>query len=742
MAAGARRGGRRRGRRPGAPRSPWVGPGTGSRCSNATRCPADGDPEEAFVSERRGAPQVHQTHGFLARIVVELREHFPDVLDALARGRRPHHAGHRRPRRAPAGRRGPRRARRAAHHLRVGAAPGGRWPSRTSPSAPVSTVAGLVATPATGDGPPTVTGVRAGRRQHASTADVVVAAMGRRSPVPAWLAEHGVEVAETIHQSGLMYLSRWYRLAPGAFAELDPKLGGDLRLREVPRRARRRRHALDHARGPARRRATCGRRLSDPAGFEEACRLLPGPDQFFRDGPLEPVGGVRPMAGLLNRLRRFADDDGDPLVLGFHAIGDAHTCTNPLYGRGCSLALVQALRLAAAAGRASRRPGGAGAGLRGGVDPGGRRRPTTSRCRWTAWERTRAGRLGASRFERTRTGRWPRCSSPGPPTRSSVAASPGSGTCSRRAEDLMADPEFVTRVDGGHGRPGRVPPARPGGPHPRRAARRPRGLAPNRPAGQRTDRSTRMTVAITERTVVTPGAELHVVDAGEGPLVVLRPRVPRAVLLVAPPDPGAGRRRLPGARARPAGLRPVAAGPTAVDDYDILAPHRRPPRPARRPRRGAGRVRRPRLGLDGGVAARAAAPRAGGRRGRHERAVPAPRRRCRRSQLMRQVFGDSFFYILYFQEPGVADAELGADPAAHDAPHARRRHPSDRGGASSTRRVMAADGRGFVDRIPEPDAPARLADARPSSTTTSPSSPAPASPAASTGTATSTATGS
>jgi hypothetical protein len=54
------------------------------------------------------------------------------------------------------------------------------------------------------------------------------------------------------------------------------------------------------------------------------------------------------MGGLLNRVRAFTDADGDPVVLGFHAIGDAHTCTNPLYGRGCSLALVQALRLAAA----------------------------------------------------------------------------------------------------------------------------------------------------------------------------------------------------------------------------------------------------------------------------------------------------------------------------------------------------------------------------------------------------------
>src|SRR3954451_4324832 len=39
--------------------------------------PATADAEEAFVAERRGAPQVHQTHGFLARLQVELRKHFP-----------------------------------------------------------------------------------------------------------------------------------------------------------------------------------------------------------------------------------------------------------------------------------------------------------------------------------------------------------------------------------------------------------------------------------------------------------------------------------------------------------------------------------------------------------------------------------------------------------------------------------------------------------------------------------------
>jgi hypothetical protein len=34
--------------------------------------------------------------------------------------------------------------------------------------------------------------------------------------------------------------------------------------------------------------------------------------------------------------------DGRPAALGAVALGDAHTCTNPLYGRGCALAIVHA----------------------------------------------------------------------------------------------------------------------------------------------------------------------------------------------------------------------------------------------------------------------------------------------------------------------------------------------------------------------------------------------------------------
>ena len=69
-------------------------------------------------------------------------------------------------------------------------------------------------------------------------------------------------------------------------------------------------------------------------------------------------------------------------------------------------------------------------------------------------------------------------------------------------------------------------------------------------------------------------------------------------------------------------------------------------------------------------------------------------------QLMRQMFADRFFYILYFQEPGVAEAELEADvrrtlrlvlyAASGDAP----------AGLALSRKPRDA---GFLDGMPEPE---------------------------------------
>jgi pimeloyl-ACP methyl ester carboxylesterase len=62
-----------------------------------------------------------------------------------------------------------------------------------------------------------------------------------------------------------------------------------------------------------------------------------------------------------------------------------------------------------------------------------------------------------------------------------------------------------------------------------------------------------------------------------------------------------------------------------------------------------------------------------------------------------RAYADSWFYILYFQEPGVADADLGGDPAT-----TMRRLMAAGGSEVPAPLVGEADGRGFVERLPEP----------------------------------------
>jgi 2-polyprenyl-6-methoxyphenol hydroxylase-like FAD-dependent oxidoreductase len=91
--------------------------------------------------------------------------------------------------------------------------------------------------------------------------------------------------------------------------------------------------------------------LSRAAAFDEVARSLPAVAAWVDPARAEPIGDprhpVQSMGGLFNRLRRFVDDAG-PLALGFFALGDAASCTNPLYGRGCSLGFLHAELLGAA----------------------------------------------------------------------------------------------------------------------------------------------------------------------------------------------------------------------------------------------------------------------------------------------------------------------------------------------------------------------------------------------------------
>jgi pimeloyl-ACP methyl ester carboxylesterase len=83
--------------------------------------------------------------------------------------------------------------------------------------------------------------------------------------------------------------------------------------------------------------------------------------------------------------------------------------------------------------------------------------------------------------------------------------------------------------------------------------------------------------------------------------------------------------------------------------------------------------------------------------------VPAtPRSQVAPTQAWRKTFGESFFYILYFQEPGVADAELNGDPARA----IRRLMGGLRtdGDPAAGMRMVAPGPEGFIARLPEPDA--------------------------------------
>jgi pimeloyl-ACP methyl ester carboxylesterase len=81
---------------------------------------------------------------------------------------------------------------------------------------------------------------------------------------------------------------------------------------------------------------------------------------------------------------------------------------------------------------------------------------------------------------------------------------------------------------------------------------------------------------------------------------------------------------------------------------------------------------------------------------------PVPRSRVRPTEAWRNAFGENFFYILYFQEPGLADAELGADPARTMRRLLGGVHTTD---GDNVFVQMATPGpAGFIERLPEPNA--------------------------------------
>lgn len=297
--------------------------------------------DEAFDWDRRGAPQVRHSHAFLARLRNLLLTGYPDIYAALLHeGATEMCFGDDLPPEMTGFMRQPDddelvmlACRRTTFEwvLRRAAIAEGQVTFRTGVG-----VDGVVST-VSSQGAVVVTGVRLADGTEL-TADLVIAANGRRSTVPTWITDAGGRAAaEEVEDTGIVYFSRFYRLSDGH--EYPPRsgpIGGDLgyvkygvfvgdnRTFSVTLASSTEDHELRKV-------------LADPIVFDGAARQLVATAPWL-DGRAEPLSDtVHVMAGLLNRWRDYVIG-GEPIALGLLPVGDAVLCTNPLYGRGCSSA--------------------------------------------------------------------------------------------------------------------------------------------------------------------------------------------------------------------------------------------------------------------------------------------------------------------------------------------------------------------------------------------------------------------
>jgi pimeloyl-ACP methyl ester carboxylesterase/2-polyprenyl-6-methoxyphenol hydroxylase-like FAD-dependent oxidoreductase len=292
--------------------------------------------------ERRGVNQFHHPHFMLPRWRAELERELPDVLAQLTSlGARRVNTLDLLPESMTGGRReGDDRfdtitARRPVLEAAVAAV------AARSDGIDVRrgvTVTGLITDgDRVGHGPPHVRGVMTsgGETIHA---ELVIDATGRRSAVSSMLAHHDVRSpVEEREDTGFVYYMRHYRGSrlPKAKAPLLqhfdsvgiltlPCDGDTWAVGFV---------ASAHDRAL--------RVLRDLPTWERALAHYPSVAHW---GDGAPLTGVQAIAGIEDRFRRLFRD-GDPVVSGLVAVGDAWACSNPSLGRGTSIGLLHACAL-------------------------------------------------------------------------------------------------------------------------------------------------------------------------------------------------------------------------------------------------------------------------------------------------------------------------------------------------------------------------------------------------------------
>ncbi len=174
-------------------------------------------------------------------------------------------------------------------------------------------------------------------------APVVIDAGGKNSSGIEQLIDEGAPIGEESETAGILYFTRHYRLKPGRSEpprEGNPPAGGDLgylKFGVFPGDN----NCFSVTMCTPEIEYELRKAIVRPEVWDKMIDNLPGLKVWCNAEQAEPTSRVFGMGDLLSRWRDLVRD-GKPAVLGYFAIGDCLARTNPLYGRGCSLAAVEA----------------------------------------------------------------------------------------------------------------------------------------------------------------------------------------------------------------------------------------------------------------------------------------------------------------------------------------------------------------------------------------------------------------
>jgi 2-polyprenyl-6-methoxyphenol hydroxylase-like FAD-dependent oxidoreductase len=173
-------------------------------------------------------------------------------------------------------------------------------------------------------------------------ADVVVDASGKRSKCGEWLEALGVTISSRREESGFVYSCRHYRLKDPASAPPRRDGGGSLDYLGYSL------FYQEHGNysltfGCPESEEELADTMRTKEGFEALAQQFPVVKRWVDAS--EPTTKVLGAGRFENRWTVYGAPGGKKLT-GFFAVGDSHFETNPMYGRGCSAAFVQARVLA------------------------------------------------------------------------------------------------------------------------------------------------------------------------------------------------------------------------------------------------------------------------------------------------------------------------------------------------------------------------------------------------------------